>query len=287
MREEAGPLRAGAHPVRGRQPGRREGERTALPGPWVVETFVELADTLVAEFDLVDLLSLVSERSVELLDAAEGGLLLTGADNELHVMASSSERMHDLELFEIQRAEGPCLEVLGSGRAVVNASLDGTRWPHFAPRARAAGYQTVHALPMRHNGKVIGVINLFANGAARLSQGDVAVAQAMADIASFAIVQDRALHDSLELADQLHQALQSRVAVEQAKGILSERLGIGVDAAFHLLRSYARNRNERIADVARLVVGRELCADDVLTGARATTSRRSPRRYQEEEPGRA
>jgi GAF domain-containing protein len=203
----------------------------------VVESLVELADTLVAEFDLVDLLSLLSERCVELLGAAEAGLLLAGDDARLHVMASSSERRHNLELFEVQRAEGPCLEVLESGRAVVNVSLVGDgRWPSFAPRARAAGYRTVHALPMRHDGSVIGVVNLFGAGETHLGPGEVTLAQALADIASFAIVQDRALRHTQEVADHLREALRSRVAVEQAKGVLSKRLSVDVDAAFRLLR---------------------------------------------------
>lgn len=249
------------------RPG-RERER------WVVDTFVELASILVGDFDLFELLALLSARCVELLGAAEAGLLLAGDDGALHVVASSSEEMHRLELFEVQRAEGPCLEVYRRGEAVLNEPLAGsTRWPRFSAQATAAGFQTVHAFPLRHKDQVIGVLNVFDHRTAALSPTDAAVTQALADIASFAILQHRALRHATELSDQLRHALASRVVIEQAKGALAERLRIDVASAFFLLRKYARNRNERIADVALQVVARELRAEDVLAGAGARRDR--------------
>lgn len=257
----------------GGAPHRRGSERSASPD-LLAETFVELAGLLVTDFDLVDLFSLVVERCAALLDVAEAGLLLSDRHHRLRAMASSSERMHVIELFEIQNEEGPCLDVFRSRLPVVNASVDGDdRWPSFAPQARAAGFATVHAFPMRHVDRVIGVVNLFDDRRSTLTSREAEVAQALADIATFVILQSRAVRDATELADQLQSALWSRVVVEQAKGVLSERLGVNVAGAFAVLRDYARKHNERIADVAGRVVDHTLGAHEVAAGAHAGPSR--------------
>lgn len=234
---------------------------------WVVDTLVQLANTLVSDFDLFDLLSLLSARCVEFLQASEAGLLVAGEDARLHVVASSSEQMHSLELFELQSAEGPCFDVYTRREPVLNEPLADTRWPLFAPKARAAGFQTVHALPMRHNHEVIGVLNILDHRAPVLSGYDAAVTQALADIATFALLQHRALRHATALAEQLQGALQTRIAVEQAKGMLSARLQGDVGTAFDLLRRYSRNRNERIGDVARRVVEHRLSTAEIVAGA--------------------
>lgn len=265
------------------RPGAQESAGSAAPTAgapdgreqWAVDTFVELAAILAGDFDLFELLALLSGRCRDLLRAGEAGLLLVGDDRQLHVVASSSEQMHLLELYEVQRAEGPCLTVYESRVAVLGEPLDAsTRWPAFAAQAVAAGFRTVHALPMRHDHEIIGVVNLFDRLATSLTARDAAVAQALADIASFAIVQDRALRRTEDTARQLRHALRSRVSIEQAKGVLSEGLQVEPAAAFELLRDYARNRSERIADVASRVVDRSLAAGAVRSGAR---SRRPPR----------
>ena len=160
----------------------------------LARTLVELADTLVADFDVVELLTLLTDRCVEVLDVGAAGLMLVSPEGDLRVMASSSEAMRVLELFELQAQEGPCLDCYRTGQPVVNqdlAAVDG-RWPRFAAEALAAGFHSVHALPMRLRGTVIGALNLFHIEPGEMRQADVDAAQALADVATIAILQHRA-----------------------------------------------------------------------------------------------
>jgi GAF domain-containing protein len=218
---------------------------------------VELADTLVADFDVVELLSLLADRCVEVLDVDAAGLMLVGPDGDLRVMASSSEAMRVLELYELQAQEGPCLDCYRSGRPVVNqdlATVNG-RWPRFAPEALAAGFRSVHALPMRLRGSVIGALNLFHAAPGEMAAADVDAAQALADVATIAILQHRATLEAQVVNQQLQHALNSRVVLEQAKGMVAERAGLDMEQAFTALRTYARNHNLRLIDVAEAVIG--------------------------------
>jgi transcriptional regulator with GAF, ATPase, and Fis domain len=222
----------------------------------LAETFVELADTLVADFDLVDFLHLLVDRCVELLDVGAAGLLLADHNGELRVVAASSEQARLLELFELQNDEGPCLQCYRTGTAVRVADLDEVvqRWPRFATAARSAGFAAVHALPMRLRDDTIGALNLFRPDAGPLDRASVRIAQAMADVATIGLLQERAAREREALAGQLQTALNSRILIEQAKGVLAERLGIGIDQAFATIRCFARNHNQRLSDTARAVV---------------------------------
>jgi len=223
---------------------------------------VELADTLVADFDVVELLSLLADRCVEVLDVAAAGLMLAEPDGGLRVMASSSEAMRVLELFELQAQEGPCLDCYRSGQAVVNqdlASVNG-RWPRFAPEALAAGFGSVHALPMRLRGSVIGALNLFHAETGEMRSADIDAAQALADVATIAILQHRATLEG-QVVNQLRQhALNSRIVIEQAKGVVAEREGLDMEQAFTALRNHARNHNLRLVVLAEDVIGGFLAA---------------------------
>jgi GAF domain-containing protein len=223
---------------------------------------VELADTLVADFDVVELLSLLADRCVEVLDVAAAGLLLAGPCGDLRMMASSSEAMRVLELFELQAQEGPCLDCYRSGQAVVNqdlASVNG-RWPRFAPEALAAGFGSVHALPMRLRGSVIGALNLFHAETGEMRSADIDAAQALADVATIAILQHRATLEG-QVVNQLRQhALNSRIVIEQAKGVVAEREGLDMEQAFTALRNHARNHNLRLVVLAEDVIGGFLAA---------------------------
>ena len=193
----------------------------------LARTLVELADTLVADFDVVELLTLLADRCVDVLDVGAAGLMLAAPDGDLRVMASSSETMRVLELFELQAEEGPCLDCYRTGQPVVNqdlAAVDG-RWPRFAAEALAAGFHSVHALPMRLRGTVIGALNLFHIDPGEMRQADVDAAQALADVATIAILQHRATLEAQVLNEQLNQALNSRIVIEQAKGMVAEREG--------------------------------------------------------------
>jgi GAF domain-containing protein len=219
-------------------------------------TFVELADTLVNDFDVVELLTLVADRCVEVLDVDAAGIMLLAPEGDLRVMASSSEAMRLLELFELQAEEGPCLDCYRSGQPVVNQDLTtiNGRWPRFAAEALQAGFHSVHALPLRVRGNIIGALNLFHAAQGEIDAVDIAVAQAFADVASIAILQYRAAREAQVLNQQLNQALNSRVVIEQAKGMVAEHNAMNMEEAFAALRGYARNHNLRLADVARDVI---------------------------------
>lgn len=236
----------------------------------MVRTFVELADTLVAEFDVVDLLTLLADRCVEMLEVDAAGLMLAGADGALRVMASSSEAMRVLELFELQTEEGPCLDCFRTGHPVAHADLtaaDGT-WPRFGREAVDAGFLSASALPMRLRGTVIGALNLFQAGTQPLTAADVQAAQGFADVATIAVLQHRAVSEAQLLNDQLQHALNSRVVIEQAKGVVAERMGLEMEQAFDVLRKHARSHQLRLVDLAGDVVAGRVSASDLVPPSR-------------------
>jgi GAF domain-containing protein len=228
----------------------------------LARTLVELADTLVADFDVVELLTLLADRCVEVLDVGAAGLMLAAPGGELRVMASSSEAMRVLELFELQAQEGPCLDCYRTGLPVVNQNLTAVngRWPLFAAEVLASGFQSVHALPMRLRGSVIGALNLFHVEPGEMRQADVDAAQALADVATIAVLQHRASLEAQVLNDQLNHALNTRIVIEQAKGMVAEREGLDMEQAFAALRNHARNHNLRLVDVAEGVISGTLAA---------------------------
>lgn len=218
----------------------------------IIETFVELADTMVDEFDVIEFLHGLAERCSELLDCAETGLLLADAAGMLRVMASSSERSEALELLQSQNEEGPCVECYRQGEPVHSEDLsaDDERWPKFAPAATERGFRSVQAIPMRVRGETIGAMNLFRSDPGRIAGPDLALGQGMADVAAIALLQERTVRESRGVIASLQGALNSRVIIEQAKGMLSERLQIDVDEAYVRLRAHARSTNRRFSDVA-------------------------------------
>jgi GAF domain-containing protein len=232
----------------------------------LAQTFVELADTLVADFDVVDFLHTLANRTAELFEAAEAGVMLGDQRGGLRVVASSSERARLIELFELQNEQGPCLDSFKSGEPVHAEDLAlEDRWPLFTAEAAEAGFRSVHSLPLRFRSEVIGALNLFRTKPGPLAAPDLAGAQAMADIATISILQERALREAKVLAEQLQRALNSRVIIEQAKGVLAERTQVNLDDAFNMLRSYARNNNRRLHDVATAVVSSLLSIEDLKT----------------------
>jgi GAF domain-containing protein len=226
----------------------------------LARTLVELADSLVADFDVVELLTVLADRCVDVLDVGAAGIMLASPDGELRVVASSSEAMRVLELFELQAKQGPCLECYRTGTAVVNQNLvvGDDRWPRFSAEALAAGFHAVHALPMRLRGTVIGALNLFHVEPGEMRTADIDAAQAFADVATIAILQHRAATEAHVLNEQLNGALNTRVVIEQAKGIVAERQSLDMEHAFATLRNHARNHNLRLVDVAIDVIGGSL-----------------------------
>ena len=221
----------------------------------LAETFVEMADTLIAEFDLVEFLQLLTQRTCELFEVSAAGLLLVDPQGRLQLMAASDERSHTLELFQVQTDEGPCRDCFHTGTAVVDTNLElaDHRWPTFAPRAVAAGYRAVHAYPMRLREDVIGALNLFSADVGRMTSTDARMVQALADVATIGLLQERAIRERTVLAEQLQVALHSRIAIEQAKGALAQIHSCGVDEAFELLRAYSRSHRIPLGQVATRV----------------------------------
>ena len=241
----------------------------------VTQAFVALASSLANGDDVIDLLSTLTTDCARLLDVASAGLLLADSRGVLHVMAASSETVRDLEIFQLQRAEGPCLDCFRGAEPVSVADLEQERerWPQFVPAARAAGFASVHALPMRLQNNTLGALGLFGEKAGQLGEADLSLGQALADVASVALVQDRTATGQAAVNDQLQQALSSRVVLEQAKGVLAQQGDLDMAQAFAVLRQYARDHNLRLAGVAKDVVTRDVPAQQLLEHARAAWAR--------------
>jgi transcriptional regulator with GAF, ATPase, and Fis domain len=237
-------------------------------GDLLARTFVDAADTLVADFDIVDFLTVLTRRCVDLFDLAAAGLVLADGDH-VRVAASSDDRIQMLELFELHHDEGPGLDCFRSGRPVRCDDLSAVddRWERFLPEAREAGYASVYSLPMRLRQQVIGSLNLLGARPNLIDAAALVEAQALADVATIGILQHRAASEQRLLAQQLQYALQSRILVEQAKGILAEYAGVDMERSFSVLRLYARSNNARLVDVASDLVERRLAASAIIDAA--------------------
>jgi transcriptional regulator with GAF, ATPase, and Fis domain len=224
----------------------------------VAAAFVELADTLVDDFDVVDFLYQVTVRCAEVLGVSAAGVLLTDQRGALRVVAASTEQTRLLELLQIQTDQGPCPECFHTGRPVAVADLSAataaSRWPRFVAEARKAGFASVHALPMRLRTDIIGALNLFGTRADALDEDTIQLGQALADVATIGLIQARAIRQRETLAEQLQTALNSRVVIEQAKGVIAERRRLDMDQSFALLRRTARTNNRQLSELARAVV---------------------------------
>jgi GAF domain-containing protein len=219
----------------------------------VVRSLVEMADTLVDDYDVVDLLTGLTGRCVSLLGASAAGVMLAAPSGSLGLVASSSEAMRLLELFELQAQEGPCLDAFRTGQRIEHEVLvaGSGPWPAFTAAALQAGFRSAFAMPLRWRDVILGALNLLSVSPEPMDDADVVVARAFADLASLSIVQHRASAEAKRLNEQLSGALTSRIVIEQAKGVISERAGVDLAEAFSRLRSYARGNNLRLTDVAQ------------------------------------
>ena len=236
----------------------------AISAKRISATLVELADTLVSGYELTDYLERLLELSVDALGADAGGVMLWNGDtatNRLELLACTDERTRVVELFELQRQEGPCVDSHLLGEPVVEEDLAGSeRWPQFSPVALDRGVRAIYAFPLRLRGTGLGALNLFRYEPGPALAADISAAQAFADMATIGILQQRATQDARTLAGQLQTALNSRVVIEQAKGILAERMSLDVDQAYQVIRWYGRNHNEPVRTVAAAVVAGDLTA---------------------------
>jgi len=234
---------------------------------------VEIVDTLVSDFDVIDVLTVLTARCVELLEAAAAGILLADNTGRLRVIGASTEQIQLLELFQIQNDEGPCLDCFNTGRVVLNDHLDTVSpWPQFAAESVRAGFPSVCAVPLRINDVILGCLNLFMSDPVPLSGADVALAQALADVASIAIMQDQAIRDAAIRERQLQHALNCRIAIEQAKGVIAEHDGVDMDDAFSRLRAFARTHNRRLTETAEAVVAGTVTIDSFSRSLRSPSA---------------
>ena len=226
----------------------------------IVSTFVTLADSLVVGFDVVELLQTLIDTCADVLQVSAAGLMLADSRGELSVIASTSEAGSLVELIQLSTGSGPCLDSFRTGVVVSIADVEaiGHDWPEFATAAVAQGFHSVHAVPLRLRGEVIGTMNLFGEKQAALNAEDASVAQGLADVATIAILQERALKEGSVAREQLQGALDSRVIIEQAKGVISQLRSVNMDEAFALLRQYARSNHRQIREVSEQVVARTL-----------------------------
>ncbi|WP_426512908.1 GAF and ANTAR domain-containing protein [Dactylosporangium sp. McL0621] len=221
----------------------------------LADVLVEMADTLVDDFDVIDFLHVLTERCVQLLEVSAAGILLTDQLDTLQLVAASSERTRLLELFQLQTDQGPCVDCFKTGQPVSVPDIrSASRWPRFTAAAAEVGFVSVHALPMRLRAQVIGALNLFGVEPGALDDDRLRAGKALADIATIGLLQQRAIRQGDIVTLQLQTALNSRVVIEQAKGVLAERLRVDLDQAFTLLRHTARDRNRRLSDLAQAVV---------------------------------
>jgi GAF domain-containing protein len=227
-------------------------------------TFVEIVDTLVDDFDVIEVLTVLTSRSVELLEATAAGILLADSDGQLRVIGASTEEVGLLELFQIQNDEGPCLDCFHSGSVIADINLGPkSKWPQFAAESVRAGFPSVCAVPLRLKDLILGCLNLFIGEPVGLSESEIALAQALADVASIAIVQDMATREAAVREGHLQHALNSRIVIEQAKGMIAERAHVDMDDAFARLRAFARNNNRGLTEVAEGLVGGTVSIDAV------------------------
>ncbi len=228
-------------------------------------TFVEIVDTLVDNFDVIDVLTVLTSRSVELLEAAAAGILLADETRQLRVIGASTEQVELLELFQIQNDEGPCLDCFHTGAVVSHANLQlKSPWPRFATESIRNGYPSVCAVPLRLRDVILGCLNLFMAEPVALTDAEVALAQALADVASIAMVQDQATRQAAIREGHLQHALLSRIVIEQAKGMLAERGRIEMDEAFVRLRTFARSNNRGLTEVAEALVSGATSIDEIF-----------------------
>lgn len=221
--------------------------------------FVKLTDTLVADYDVLDLLHTLVEESVGLLDVAAAGLVLADPSGELQVLASTSEESQLVEVLQLRAGEGPCVECYGTGQAVAVQeirSLD--HWLDFKAAALSQGFRSVHAVPMRIHGRTIGAMGLFGAHPGSLTAEDFAIGQALADVATISLMQERTIREAVLVNEQLQRALNSRVLIEQAKGVIAHTAGVDMKEAFKLLRDHARASSRSLQETASRIVDRSL-----------------------------
>jgi GAF domain-containing protein len=229
----------------------------------LLQTFASLADTLVDDYDVVDLLQMLVDTCSDLLDTTAAGILLADATGTLDVVASTSEAGRLVEMMQLSAEAGPCVESFVTGRVVSVPDIGESpeEWSLFRESALAQGFASVHAVPLRLRETTIGTLNLLRDTVGELDPQDQTAARAFADVATIGILHERSIRETALLAEQLQGALNSRIVIEQAKGVVAHTHGVPIDEAFALIRTYARSHRLGISQVAARIVDRSLTLD--------------------------
>ena len=241
--------------------------------PWLETTLVELAEALDERPSETGYAWVLTARLSERLAPAGVCFMLAIKVGGLAVTAASSDEVSKLAALQARLGEGPCIDCLRTGQEVLNAAVTAADdlWPSFVPAARASGFGTLSALPMRSREQAIGVIFWAAAEAQQLAGRDLRELRVLARMTAITLAQLRESRRNAMAAEQLQQALDSRVLIEQAKGAVAARLGVSPDRAFDLLRGYARQANLTLAEVSTQAIGNVLSPHDLM--ARAGTHR--------------
>jgi transcriptional regulator with GAF, ATPase, and Fis domain len=237
-------------------PDAEEDDMGDLQGATLAEVMVGLADSLRPEHDVSDTMARLVEAATSVTDAVDAGILLADEHGVLHVMASTGERASEVEEMQLGTEEGPCLEAYSTGTPVEIADFEQVRerWPRFVQTAEGRGFRAAHAVPLTLRGRHLGAMGLFFDRPESLDDRAAALVQAMAQVATIAVIQQRTIREGADLAAQLQYALDARVLIEQAKGLLASSHGVSVDEAYGLLRDRARREQTRVRDLAEQLV---------------------------------
>jgi GAF domain-containing protein len=243
-----------------------DGQHTSRQAVLVAQSFVALADTLVDDFDVVELLDRLVADCVNLIDVSAAAILLVNRDRTLEVVASSNEASRLMEVFQLESHSGPCVDAVQTGEpvSITDPGELHRRWPAFGRAVEQVGFSAVYALPMRLRTEKIGALNLFNADHPPLSEFDHRLAQALADVATIGILQQRTVSRASTLAEQLQLALNTRISVEQAKGVIAEYGGVDMGAAFEAIRQFARTNRLKLSAVAQSLISRELHPERVI-----------------------
>jgi transcriptional regulator with GAF, ATPase, and Fis domain len=229
----------------------------------LLETFAKLADTLVADYDVVDMLQMLVDTCTELFDTGAAGILLVGTTGELEVIASSSEASRIVETLQLAAEAGPCIESFRTGAVVSVADIEASppAWSDFRDGALGQGFHAAVAVPMRLRETTIGSLNLLRTVRGELDQADVVAVQALADVATIGILHEQSAREGVVLTHQLQAALNRRIVIEQAKGVVAQTRGVGMNEAFNLIRAYARANQLSVSSVSTRLVDMTLSLD--------------------------
>lgn len=223
----------------------------------IIDTLVELADILVTPFEPDDLLYRLVDSCLEVLDAQAAGVLLRDQSGELRAVTATSRDVKELEVFEVALSEGPSYEAFRSGEqvAVDDLANHGHEWPNITSAAQRQGFAACYGFPLRWHDDTVGALNVFLTAAqAPMSMSDQRAGRGLADIATIALLQGQRSSEADARTEQLQQALDNRVLIEQAKGLLGERHGLGAREAFERLRRYCRGHNLSLHQAAQEIL---------------------------------